>query len=654
MNQQHLPEPAVRRREFVSAAAAALLTLVGTSLQGLADGPMDASAAAPSRPPTLDPTYGMKVKPPSPLQELQDPDKYLLRVPVPVKQVLSAEPSRGKIAGTDTLVGAGPARLLIQPPPPGTKEADAPAVMVDFGQELAGWVEVANASAGPIEIMLRYGESKGEALTVPSYITGDTGQPGPEQGLQKRTIPAGGVAKGVDRAFRYAVITVLSGPETGVVISSIRAILSCYLVAYRGSFDCSDPLLAKIWYTGAYEVHLCMQDVINDSPMYRGPWGGDLLVEGETINCAFHDPLLTEKTMDALRANAGDPATHQHGYINDIPSYSCAWVVLAAELLRHSGEKYYIRRHHDDLITLMDRFRGDLDERGLFANKQGGWDYIDWSPEFSAGGPDNVKSTRHSLSATHFCMIRMLREGAWLLEQIDDAAAASRYRQWANQSAQAAQKCLFDPATNEVPGNRWLDNALAIWSTAATPEQRKAIWEGILSRLYPENLPVSPYGGYYCIFAMSEAGHTREALDHIRWYWGSMLDRGCTTFPETYDPRQTIPEGSGWGGWGDRSHGWGSGPTSFLTERVLGVRPTGPGFETVTIQPDLGGLTWAKGVVPTPRGDIRVSYRLEGKRLTADIDVPHGLDATILLPNGKRHRCQGGRLQLEAALTQGN
>ena len=53
-------------------------------------------------------------------------------------------------------------------------------------------------------------------------------------------------------------------------------------------------------------------------------------------------------------------------------------------------------------------------------------------------------------------------------------------------------------------------------------------------------------------------------------------------------------------------HGWSSGAAPALTTYVLGVQPTSPGFATFTVTPHPGGLDSARGVVPTPRGPIRV------------------------------------------------
>jgi hypothetical protein len=54
-------------------------------------------------------------------------------------------------------------------------------------------------------------------------------------------------------------------------------------------------------------------------------------------------------------------------------------------------------------------------------------------------------------------------------------------------------------------------------------------------------------------------------------------------------------------------------PAQFylLGKYYLGVKPTTPGFEQYTLQPNLGGLEWMQGKVPTPNGviDLQISKK---------------------------------------------
>jgi hypothetical protein len=117
-----------------------------------------------------------------------------------------------------------------------------------------------------------------------------------------------------------------------------------------------------------------------------------------------------------------------------------------------------------------------------------------------------------------------------------------------------------------------------------------------------------------------EVGMADVAIQGIRKFWGFMLDQGATTGWESSDMKTD-------GGWRkpiiSRCHGWGGTACLLLSRYVLGVRPTAPGFARARITPQLGGLDWAEGVIPTPRGDIRIE--LDAKS-GGKASVPAGID----------------------------
>jgi hypothetical protein len=83
-----------------------------------------------------------------------------------------------------------------------------------------------------------------------------------------------------------------------------------------------------------------------------------------------------------------------------------------------------------------------------------------------------------------------------------------------------------------------------------------------------------------------------------------------------------------------QSHFWGSYPTTFLTEYVLGVRPTSPGYSQFLFAPLPGFKTdWVHGRIPTPIGIIYAAwgYNSNGK-ITMEIKAPLGVNGTIMPP----------------------
>ena len=122
--------------------------------------------------------------------------------------------------------------------------------------------------------------------------------------------------------------------------------------------------------------------------------------------------------------------------------------------------------------------------------------------------------------------------------------------------------------------------------------------------------------GYFILKARAQAGDYQGAMDNIREYWGSMLDLGATTFWEDFDLDwmkntaridEVVPAGKvdvhrTYGNYCYKQfhhslcHGWSSGPTSWLTQYVMGKTRLEPGCKKIKIEPHLGDLQWVKGI----------------------------------------------------------
>lgn len=121
------------------------------------------------------------------------------------------------------------------------------------------------------------------------------------------------------------------------------------------------------------------------------------------------------------------------------------------------------------------------------------------------------------------------------------------------------------------------------------------------------NMRVYPFMGYYELLARFQTGLDGSAVDMIQREWGYMLQNGPGTDWELIGPYGGGPTDKRLGGGLDI--GWSSGATSLLTQYVLGIRPTSPGYRTYVVDPHPGGnVAWAKGNVVTPRGLLHVEW----------------------------------------------
>jgi hypothetical protein len=517
--------------------------------------------------------------------------------------------------------------LTVTPP---ASERDPVSLVLDFGQEVAGRVALNSLTAGAV--LVGTGESYEETLKSPWG--------GPHQ----LNLAPGTQSTSPYSAFRYAKLVFLPAPSGRTIKVRVALDHKYYPVVYKGSFSCSDPLLTKIWYTGAYTAHLCMQEDIWDAPKRdRARWVGDLHVSGDVIDTVFADRFLMEQTLDRLRADAqgGQPDTlAPKTHINGIPGYSAAYICCLADFHRHIGDYSYLNRHHDDLLSLLEFLRGEFDDKNVFVNTRGEWPFTDWSPGFDGNTP-------LALATTHMFITKAAREGAFLLREMGDTTNADRYDRWAADLTDAAQRTFPDPAANTF-GKRLQENAMAVYSGVATSEQQAAIYKAVLDPAssawdktgeppYNEGM-FSPYYGNYIIAAMAMTGHTAETENVLRTYWGGMLADGATSFWEAYDPlwpkkdfHANLYADNNHGYFVSLCHGWSAGPTSWLTERVLGIKPTSGGFKTADIAPDLGDLAWAEGAVPTPGGVLRERVEKRGGKMILRITLPENVIARILL-----------------------
>ena len=155
---------------------------------------------------------------------------------------------------------------------------------------------------------------------------------------------------------------------------------------------------------------------------------------------------------------------------------------------------------------------------------------------------------------------------------------------------------------------------------------------------------------YYVLTAVKQTVGAKNAMDMMKEYYGGMLDKGATTFWEDFDVdwiKQSgrideIPANGKKDIHGDFGkycytgfrhslcHGWSCGPIEFLTETVLGVSVAEAGYKKVVVSPDLCGLKYAKGSVPTPSGTIEINHTATENGIKTQIVCPENIEITAV------------------------
>lgn len=495
-----------------------------------------------------------------------------------------------------SLLKPHPGQVLLSEPSPPLVIKPGGGLVLDFGKEIAGSVELfttASAAHGAA-VQIRCGESVAETMAEIGERNAQNDHALRDQvvklpWLGKTTIGPSG--------FRFVRID-NADAKIPVQLSQVRAVLTLRDVPYVGSFKCSDDRLNKIWETGAYTVHLNMQDYLWDGiKRDRLVWIGDMYPEVSVIDSVFGFNDVVPKSLDLTR-----DITSPTSWMNGISSYSMWWILIHEDWYMHHGDIDYLKQQQVYLTALLKHLAQYVDANGK--EQLDGMRFLDWPTQ-----SDSV-AVHEGLQAM---LTLAMESGARLSTILDDKETAAL----CTATAKRLRKHMPEFSGRKAPA--------ALLSIAGFRDAAE-VSDKILKKDGPKDL--STFYGFFVLTALAKSNDIDAALDFISQYWGGMLDAGATTFWEDFDLAWTKNAGridqlpvpgkkdlhGDFGGYcytGFRHsfcHGWSGGPTAWLSRNVLGVTPVAPGFAEVRITPHLGRLAWAEGDYPTPKGPIHVRH----------------------------------------------
>lgn len=430
-----------------------------------------------------------------------------------------------------------------------------------------------------------------------------------------------------------------------------------------GWFASSDPLLDRIW-TASVDTSSDMVapgDLQDDALGRPCPIAARVVILDGFIRDRC--PYVGDESVTDLALDASDPhfavqrsmlawfaaAQHRDGAIPASPldggsivlfDYNAYWLQALYGYALHSGDLAFVRRVWPHVERLMGWYarhtlaRGP--DRGLLVNDLGARDY-----GFIARRGDVVAY----YNAQYVLALHETVELAdWIGRRADAAAweaRAAAVTRGFDRAFWNAKAGAFDDTTRDATTHPQDGNAFAILAGIASPAQARSAlayltrhdaradgntlvdstawndprWGRVESQL------ISPFMSYYELLARFSVGLDASAYGLLEREWGYMTEHGPrTTVWETIDATTGAPAGPN-PSW---DHGWSSGAAPAISEYVLGVEPTSPGFATFTVTPHPGTLRWASGAVPTPRGAIEVSWT----------DLDHALRLHVTAPPG--------------------
>ena len=401
-----------------------------------------------------------------------------------------------------------------------------------------------------------------------------------------------------------------------------------------GSFECSDPLLNRIWKVARETQRNCMFDAYVDCPWReQAQWWGDARVQFRVNAYAFGDVSLLERGIRQMaQSQAPDGSLHSHPPadlpFHRLPDYMMTWVGTLWDHYFHTGRTDLLRDCAPAMHRLFDFFAAHEVRDGLIGNFDGFWVFLDWQNLYKANfsGPLNLM------------YLQALRWASVISSILEDEQRSSTYNEKAAALEDAVERYFWNPKSKlwldgfDPQKNQPVDSVSQQMTALAMllrlrPEAHPALARDLLLKSAAsrrtKTLTASPFFYAYVLDALAEAGFRAELVDLIAQKWGQMLEQNATTFWEVWNP---TPNDS-------RCHAWSASPLYHLSQQVLGVMPVDVGWKQVRIAPLPGKLDFAKGIVPSPLGPIRVEWEKSADdQLAVRVDLPPGMNGEFVGP----------------------
>jgi len=534
-------------------------------------------------------------------------------------------------------------------------QSPAGKTLVDFGQNLVGWVKFTVRGERGSTITVRHAEvlEHGELGVRPlrsAKATDELVLSGGDDVFEPTFTFHG---------FRYAEVEGWPGELTE---DSLVAVVVSSQLERIGEFSCSDELVNQLHRNVVWGQRGNFVDVPTDCPQRdeRLGWTGDLAVFSPTAVFLFESGGFLRdwlRDLDAeQRAADGMVAFVVPDVIKFLPPHgdfgvqdstafwsdAAVWVPWAA--WQAYGDREALAEAFPAMAAHVRRVEGKLAPTGLWDQ---GFQFGDWlDPDAPPEDPAAAKADKDVVStAAVFRSSAMVAAVARELGMEEEAAHFSALAQ--------RVRTAFDEHYVDDRGRIRSDcstvYAVAIAFGLLDEPQRQLAGDRLAELVAANGYRVATgfAGTPYICDALTLTGHLDEAyallLERECPSWLYPVTMGATTVWERWD--SMLPDGSINPGEMTSFNHYALGAVADWLHRVVGgLAPAAPGYASVRIAPRPGGgLTWAKTSLRTPHGDVRVAWELVDGELTVQAELPEGVTGEIDLPGAAAETVTGGQ-----------
>jgi alpha-L-rhamnosidase len=578
-----------------------------------------------------------------------------------------------------TVVEHGYAGLVDSPAPPvrrieelvpiSVTRLDQHRQIVDLGQNINGWVRLADLGPAGTTITLTHGEWLGPDgdVTTEHLRPAVPFLPEPLPAGQVDQVISAGVPGDVfeprrtTHGFRYVRV---DGHPGDLTVEDVRGVVVHTDLRRTGWFSSSDERLDRFHEAAVWSLRDNACDVPTDCPhRERGPWVGDwqlfvptaaFLYDVAGFSTKWLRDVAVDQWPDGTVANMS-PSTRGEGrespiaFLNGSAGWGDAAVVVPWELYRAYGDVEVLDELWPTMVRWLDRTQRMAREQRHPAraarrpdaapHEQYLWDtgfhWGEWLvpgeeigdfEAFVAADEGDVATAYYAHTAGLMARI------AEVTGRADDAVRYAELRE----HVRAAWQAEFLDGEGRLTPDTQANHVRALAFDLVPHEVRPAVADRLveLIRKADTHLGTGFLATPYLLPVLADTGHLDVAyellLQDSEPSWLVMVDRGATTVWERWNgvSADGVPSES-------LNHYSKGAVVSFLHRYTAGIELVEPAYRRFRVRPRPGGgLTHAEAVHESPYGRIESAWRIDDGVLHLRVVVPPGTEAEVVLPSG--------------------
>lgn len=532
--------------------------------------------------------------------------------------------------------GEGPVVHLVDQDPVSVKKVGEGVYLVDFGKVAFGNLALKSASRGA-KVTVRFGEALKDGRVdqkPPGTVRFASAVADLKSGSWQVVAPAAD-GRNTQVASKDHPPAILTPKEWGVVLPfrwvevvgwpdelkagdiKRRAALDSNWDDKASVFECSDPMVNKVWELCKYSIKATtFAGVFVDGDRERIPYEADAYLNQLSYFATSSDNQIPRATFDHLMK---------------YPTWPTEWgphmVFMAYADWMRTGDKAWLDAHWDELTSklLLERVGDD----GLVQSSKeqmSRTDIVDWPTGERDGYQFGAENT--VVNAFYLRALGMMVEMGRAIGRTEDADHFSGLE---DQGRAALQSSMFESESGLYRDGSGIEHSslhanlfpLAFGLVPSSDRARVASW------LAGRGMKCSVYAAQYLLEGLFENGQASAAIDLMvapgDRSWRHMVESGATISWEAWDLKYKPNQ--------DWNHAWGAAPANLLPRFVLGVQAVKPGWTEALVKPHPGALAFARGKVPTPKGPVTVDWKA-GPGFSMSVGLPRGMSARVEVPAG--------------------